>query len=135
MSVPSEDMLCRFVRPADWSPRDSRPRPGAFKQPALSVWNVDILDQHGEAINELRIEHLSAHGQAHHTAGDYVTFARRTGLNVQVVWRSDDDYVAEPWRRWNYAHVQVEATSGPAQFTPEYRALLATNCRHSVPPD
>lgn len=27
------------------------------------------------------------------------------------------------------------ATSGPAQFTPEYRALLATNCRHTVPPD
>ena len=128
-------MLCRFVRPADWSTRDSRPRPGAFKQPALSVWNIDMLDQRGVAIDELRIEHLGACGQAHHAAGDYVTYARQSGLNVQVVWRSEDEYVAEPWRQWRHAHVQVEATSGPPQFTAPYRGLLATNCRHSVPPD
>ena len=66
-----------------------------------------------------------------------ITILNDTGQEsfVVVVWRWEDQYVAESWRRWNYAHVQVEATSGPAQFTPEYRALLATNCRHSVPPD
>ena len=135
MFVPSDDNLCRFVRPADWSVRDSRPRPGAFKQPALSVWDCTSLSQHGVSIDELKIEHLRGNGQAHHTAGGYMTFARQLGLGVQVVWRADGEYVAEPWRQWNYAHVQVEATSGPAQFTSEYRGLLATNCRYSFAPD
>ena len=128
-------MLCRFVRPADWSTRDSRPKPGAFKQPALSVWHCDRLRERGVQLDELRIEHLGGNGQAHHTAGDYDAYARESSLAVHVMWRPDDQYVGEPWRRWNYAHVQVEATSGPAQFTPLYRGLLATNCRHAVPPE
>lgn len=63
----------------------------AFKQPALSVCNIDMPDQRGVTIDELRIEHLGACGQAHHAAGDYVTYARQSGLNVQVVWRSEDE--------------------------------------------
>lgn len=103
MSVPPDDMLCRFVRPADWSTRDSRPKPGAFKQPELSVWNCDKLRERGVQLDELRIEHLGGHGQAHHTAGDYEAYARQSSLAVQVVWRPGDQYVGEPWRQWNYA--------------------------------
>lgn len=134
MYVPSDGDLCRFVRPADWSTRDSRPRPGAFKQPKLSVWECGILGRRGVSIEELKIEHLRGNGRAHHTPGDYVALARQSSLDVQVVWRPDDEFVAKPWQQWNYAHVQVEATSGPAQFTPEYRGLLATNCRRCVAP-
>ena len=135
MAVPHDDLLCRFVRPEDWSTREARPRPGAFKQPRLSVWHCNKLHRRGVQLDELRIEHLGGYGQAHHSAGDYVAYARQSSLEVQVAWRPDDEYVAEPWRQWNYAHVQVEATSGPEQFSPLYRRLLATSCRHSVPPD
>ena len=47
MPVPEGDTLCRFVRAKDWSRRDNRPKPGAFKQHRLSVWHTSILDQNG----------------------------------------------------------------------------------------
>ena len=77
----------------------------------------------------------------HHTAQDYLDYAREaeskenTTIDVQAVWRTDDEYVEVPWRKWRDAHVQVEAMSGPEQFTAVYRQLLATNCRHRVSPD
>ena len=123
MSVPDDDMLCRFVRRQDWSTREGRPKPGAFKQGGLSVWDCEKLREHAVQLDELRIEHLAGCGQAHHTAADYLEHSseaeRREGtlLGVQVVWRSGDEYVTAPWRKWRYAHVQVEATSGPRQFT------------------
>lgn len=141
MSVPSDDTLCRFVRPRDWSRRDRRPKPGAFKQSGLSVWNCRKLHERGVRVDELRIGHLAGYGQAHHTAGDYLDYARdaerRSGdaIRVSVIARTDDEYVEQGWRKWRYAHVQVEAISGPDQFTPLYRGLLATNCRYCMPPD
>ena len=124
MSVPSQDTLCRFVRRQDWSRREGRPKPGAFKQSGLSVWNCDKLREHGVTLDELRIEHLSGCGQAHHTAGDYLEHAREAErqdgivLGVQVLWRSGDEHVAPPWRNWRCAHVQIESTSGLDRFTP-----------------
>lgn len=141
MSVPDGDTLCRFVRRQDWSEREGRPKPGAFKQRGLSVWHCERLREQAVGIDELRIEHLSGCGQAHHTTADYFEHAReaerQTGivLGVQVVWRPGDEYVSAPWRTWRYAHVQVEATSGPEQFTPLYRQLLALGTRYQVPPD
>ena len=141
MPVLSPDTLCRFVRPRDWSERENRPRPGAFKQAGLSVWHQDKLRERGVALSDLLIEHLAGHGQARHTAGDYVLIAgeaaeqEATPLQVRVEWRPEDEYVAEPWRRWNYAHAQVETIVGPAQFTPLYRKLLALGARAVIPPD
>ena len=141
MPVPEDDIVCRFVRPRDWSSRDDRPRPGAFKQAGLSVWHKARVESRGITLEDLRIEHLSGYGQAHHAAGDYIELAEEssrqeeTPLEVQVEWRPEDECVAEPWRQWRDAHAQVEAIQGPAQFTPLFRRLLALNCRTKVAPD
>ncbi len=84
---------------------------------------------------------MAGYGQAHHTVGDYETLAEqaalRTGIPFQVraEWRSEDQYVDEPWRNWAYAHVQIEALEGPANFLAEFRRLLAAYARLVVPPD
>lgn len=141
MPVPSPDTLCRFVRPRDWSERENRPRPGAFKQAGLSVWHQDKLRGRGVALSDLLIEHLAGHGQARHTAGYYVELARETErlegqpFRVRVEWRPDDEFVAEPWRQWNYAHVQVETEAGPPNFLARYCRLLALRASVVIPPD
>ena len=141
MPVPPYDVLCRFIRPADWSRRDNRPRPGAFKQAALSVWHIGQLRTMHVELDELRIAHLSGCGQAHHNAIDYQELAAQASqtenipFQVQVKWRPGPQYVSQPWRPWSAAHCQVEATIGPANFLPEYRRLLAAKTRHAVPPD
>ena len=141
MPVPEGDILCRFIRPRDWSRILNRPKPAAFKQAALSVWHQAELHQRGVRLEDLRTGHLAGYGQAHHTAGDYIGCAREAAqrdgkpFQVRVEWRPEDQYVAEPWRKWNYAHVQVEATEGPPQFLPEYRRVLAERSRVVIPPD
>ena len=141
MPVPPDDLLCRFIRPGDWSRRENRPRPGAFKQPALSVWHVERLRAQGAAPEDLRLEHLRGCGQAHHTAADYRILAIEASIadgmpfQVQVEWRPEDQYVSEPWRPWANSHVQVEAIEGPPDFLAEYRRRLALTTRWSVPPD
>ena len=140
MPVPEDDILCRFIRPRDWSRILNRPKPAAFKQAALSVWHEARLRERNVLLTDLLIEHLAGFGQAHHTAGDYHDCAREAArrdgepFQVQVEWRPEDQYVAEPWREWNYAHVQVEATEGPQQFLPEFRRILAERSRHSYTP-
>ena len=141
MPVPEDDIVCRFIRPNDWSKRDQRPRPSAFKQAALSVWHRDRLRSRNAALEDLRIEQLSGYGQAHHTTGDYLAFADEAEeiedqqFKVQVEWRPEDQHVDEPWRQWRYAHVQVEAVEGPDKFLVEFRRLLALNSRVAIPPD
>ena len=140
MPVPLDDILCRFIRPSDWGKRDNRPRPGAFKQASLSVWHKDSLEEQRVALEDLLIEHLTGYGQAHHAAGDYISLAgEAAGLEgipfqVRVEWRPGDEHVAEPWRRWRYAHVQVETIIGPDNFLIEFRRQLALNCREVVAP-
>lgn len=141
MPVPVFDILCRFVRPKDWSKTDNRPKPAAFKQADLSVWHKDKLLARHVRLEDLRIEHLTGYGQAHHTTGDFLQFATEAGqienceFSVQVEWRPEEKYVAEPWRRWNYAHVQVEAVEGPKNFLVEFRRKLSLNARVVIPPD
>ena len=140
LPVPTDDIVCRFIRPADWNKRDNRPKSAAFKQPGLSVWHSGRLRDNGASLESLQIEHLGGSGQAHHAAGDYIQFAAEaarlvnTAFRVQVEWRPEDEYVAQPWRQWNYAHAQVETIEGPPNFPPEFRDLLARNCRHQSPP-
>lgn len=141
MPIPDDDVLCRFVRERDWSYAENRPRPGAFKQPNLSVWHLRRLDEQGVSPAELQIAHLAGSGQAHHTAGDYTRLARQVAqfqglpFQVQVEWRPEDESVAQPWRQWNYAHIQVEAIEGPSDFLRDFRNELARRCRHQVPPN
>ena len=140
MSVPDNDTVCRFVRSRDWNKRDNRPKTGAFKQAGLSVWHQERLRERGVSLRDLQIEHLAGSGQAHHKAGDYRRFADEAAqtagvpFQVQVEWRPGDEYVAEHWRQWRYAHIQVEATEGPSDFPLEFRRLLAVNARPVVPP-
>ena len=139
--MPNCDVLCRFIRPRDWSNRENRPRPGAFKQPDLSVWHKDKLEDKDVQLAELRIEHLAGWGQAHYTAGDFLRLAKETseseGNDFQVIveWRPDDEFVEEPWRKWRYAHVQVEAVLGPQNFLTEFRRRLSLEARTAIPPD
>lgn len=141
MPVPPDAIVCRFIRPQDWSRRDRRPKPGAFKQAGLSVWHQARLNERGCSLADLQVMHLVGCGQAHHTAGDYTQLARAvsdtTGqpFQVQVVWRPEAEFVAEPWRLWRYAHVQVETTQGPPQFPAEFRARLTLQTRLVLPPD
>ena len=140
MAVSDGDMLCRFIRKKDWSKRDQRPKPGAFKQALLSVWHEGELMARQVPIEDLQIEHLAGTGQAYHTADDYKAFAEKASdlegvqFAVQVEWRPGDEYVEEPWRPWSYAHVQVEAVEGPQAFLVEFRRMLAQNVRRQVNP-
>lgn len=151
-AVPVADdvILCRFIRPHrdHWSVRDQRLKPGAFKdiRGDLSVWDVARLEQHSVSVADLLIEALAGCGQAQHTAGDYRQLATEAAaaisypLQVAVERRTGDEFVAEPWRQWSYAHIQVETADGgnaarEREALYEFRRLLALNARLIVPPD
>ena len=72
MPVPEEDIVCRFVRSKDWSKSEQRPKPGAFKQPDLSVWHQARLRAHHARLEHLQFGSLARTGQAHYTVGDLV---------------------------------------------------------------
>lgn len=141
MPVPPDDMVCRFISPMHWSRRENQPREGVFKQEGLSVWHQGRLLERDVRLEDLLIENLVGFGQAHHRAGDYTDLAREVSeksgepFEVQVEWRPGDEYVEPPWRRWRYAHVQVEAIAGPTQFLRRFRKLLTVNSRVVIPPD
>ena len=138
MPVPNDDVVCRFISPSrkTWSREENRPKQQAFKQEGLSVWHQGRLSAHGVSLDELLIENFTGYGQAYHKAGDYLEFARRVAkkesCEVQVEWRPEE--VPDSWRRWKYAHVQVEATKGPPSFPLEFRRLLALCTRSVVSP-
>lgn len=143
MPVPESDMICRFIRNSKsyWSMTENRPKAKAFLENSLSLWHLDRLLEHNVSVADLRLGELADSGQAHHTAGDYLQFARevekQTGepFEVEVEWRPEDEYVAESWRQWRYAHVQVEIAKGPPKFPPLFRRLLAIHARNTTPPD
>ena len=143
MPVAAEDIVCRFIRPADWSRRDQRPRPGAFKdRRGISLWHRKRLRQQAVALEDLLIEHLTGWGQAHHQAGDYADLAaiaaekEGQSLQVRVEWRPEDEYVAPAWRPWRYAHAQgeTETIDGAEEVLIEFRRLLAIKSRLAIAP-
>ena len=91
-------------------------------------------------LEDLRIENLAGYGQAHYTSDDFVQLANyaskttKRPLSVLVVWRPEDEYVTEPWRQWNYAHVQVETVKEDTTALRVYRQQLSLNARLGVPP-
>ena len=138
MPVPNDDVVCRFIKPGSktWNREERRPKQQAFKQAELSVWHQRRLCERGISLKDLLIENLAGYGQAHHKAGDYLKFARQVAeqkpCEVRVEWRPEE--VPDFWRRWNYAHVQVEATEGPSNFPIEFRRMLALRTRSVVSP-
>lgn len=140
MPVPGEDLICRFVKPENWSRRDHRPKAGAFKQVDLSVWHPESLYSRGARLEDLKIENLAGYGEAHHTVSDYGEAARTAGsgeqgqLDIVVEWRPECQYVREPWWPWRYAHAQVETLSDKDGLMTLFRRQLALTTRHAVPP-
>lgn len=144
MPVADEVILCRFIRPHRdyWNVRDQKPRAGAFKDSrgGLSVWDVALLEQHSVPIADLLIDALSGYGQSHHTAGDYRQFADDAAaavghlLPVEIERRTGAEFVTEPWRKWSYAHIQVETSASAKEVIFEFRRLLALHARLIVPP-
>ena len=139
MLVPGDDMLCRFISRENtkWSEANQRPRPAAFKEHnGISVWNVNELATREVEPGELAIGVLSGSGQAHHTAADYIEIAleatkRVAPLTILVEWRPE---VEEAWRKWSYAHVQVEFQTFNDAAGVYFRQQLSQRVRHIVPP-
>ena len=133
MSLLSNNILCRFIRPKDWSTKFKRPTPQAFKQMALSVWHKGWLDQQLVSLDELRIGSLEGAGQAHHTVQDYHRFADEASLSIEI--RPSPDNVEAPWQQWRDAHCEVNVTASPTQCLQSFRNLLVAQSRVLVPPD
>lgn len=55
---------------------ENRPKAKAFLENSLSLWHLNRLLEHNVSVADLRLGELADSGQAHHTAGDYLQFAR-----------------------------------------------------------
>ncbi len=146
MSVPNEDIVCRFIRGDKdyWSTTLNRPKPNAFKDPELSVWDVDVLRTLSTTIRDLQFDDFAGTGQAQHSVQQYYDFAKEASeehqavLEIQVEFRPSDRHVRAPWRKWRDAHAQVEITKSPPPPEPfpyKFRQKLAEKCRMAIPPD
>ena len=151
MSVPLENILCRFVpgNREKWSQENQRPRPRAFKENhGLSVWDVNLLKEQGVEISDLLIGSLKGHGQVHHSVKTYfeVAHVAEQALGVRMIIaverRSEEQYVMEGWRQWAYAHVQVEYSGDPMASTEAqesvcvyFRQQMTMNASLTIPPE
>lgn len=148
MPVPPNDVVCRFIDPIHWIKRDKCPNETAFKPPKekhLSVWHEGLLQEHNVSVHDLKIEGLSEHGHVCHSVRTYLEVAqeasqdkpkqpRATRIQVEVEFRPEEEFVDLPWRKWDYAHCQVEATVGPQRLTGRFRKLMAARSKHAIPP-
>ncbi len=148
MALLLSDILCRFIRPKDWSKAHKRPTPQAFKQIGLSVWHKGLLDKRSVPLEDLLIGSLEGAGQAHHTVQDYYKCAEEVtekckdqppypSLSVDIRW--SPDHVEEPWQQWKDAHFEVDVSGGPQTDASEclkmFRNLLVVKARTKIPPD
>lgn len=112
MAVPLEDHLCRFIPRDRWSVKLRRPKAVVFKQPGMSVWHLSRLADIGARLEDLQFDSLESTGQATLTTEDFVRAAKAAeskkggSLAVGVEWRPDT--VKEAWKKWSYAHFEVE---------------------------
>lgn len=147
MPVPVGDSVCRFIRKTDWSTELDKPKARAFKQNAMSVWHEGRLQAKGAVLDDLKIGELAGSGQLSLTVDDYLDIARKVSVRtketfqIQVEWRSEDEYVAEAWRLWRDAHAQVETieeTPPPKLFPSAFRELLIIQAQRKqaiIPPN
>ena len=145
MAVPKEDIVCRFIRRGEWSKRENRPRPGAFKQVGLSVWHRERLQSTGATLKDLQFNSLEGSGTALLTVNQFVEAAEtaeqvRAGkLIVDVEWCPET--VDEARRQWKYAHAEVETrlSGEPPKDTgglmSAFRMELCLMAECTAPPD
>ena len=113
-----------------------RPRPQAFKQPGLSVWHKNWLDQRSIPLEKLRVGSLEGAGQAHHAVEDYHRFAEKLSLPIKINPNPVD--VPPQLEEWKEAHHEVfprDIPSGGGVLPLEFRNLLILNARLLVTPD
>ena len=137
MTVPLEDLLCRFIHPRDWFPDGNRPAASAFRasKRKLSTWHCNRVVQQNSSLEDLCFDNLGGFGQAILSVRDYIEAAEQTqspAFRPIAVWRPEEAPAA--WDTWRNAHVNVEAEAGHAGFPPTYRQLLANRCEDSKPP-
>ena len=131
MAVPKEDIVCRFIRPGEWSKRENRPRPGAFKQVGLSVWHRERIQSTGATLEDLQFGSLEGSGTALLTVNQIFEAAetaerKRSGkLYVDVEWSPET--VDNAWRQWKDAHAEVETR--PSGESPEHAGGLMSAFR------
>lgn len=143
MSVPDEDIVCRFVRSKDWSESEQRPRPGTFKQIDLSVWHQANLQSHAVRLEDLQFGSLARSGQAHYIVGDFSRIARKVKaeaarrgesgrLDVTAEWSPET--VPEEWEQWVTAHVEIRTKMDCKKLWAAFRRALCTSARKVIPP-
>ena len=145
MAVPKEDIVCRFIRPGEWSKRENRPRPGAFKQVGLSVWHRERIQSMGATLEDLQFGSLEGSGTALLTVSQIFEAAetaerKRSGkLRVDVEWNPET--VDKAWRQWKDAHAEVETCpSGESLehaggLMSAFRMELCLKAKCDPPPD
>ena len=137
MPVPPEDVVCRFIRQREWSESENRIKHSVFKQSGFSVWHKKRLNDNDVQLEDLRIDSLCGAGQIHFRVSDFTEIAIRISqrqespsFEVRVEWRPE--CVPENFRKWNYAHVQVELSDGSKNFPIDFRKQLAEKCRERL---
>ena len=108
---------------------------------------IEVDDTDGSLTFELRLTGgLLIIGELSLTVGDYLDIASHVSsrigetFQVQVEWRTEDQYVAEAWRQWRDAHAQVEMVESPPPklFPSAFRELLIIQAQRKqaiTPPD
>ena len=133
MAVPVDDIVCRFIRPQDWSATSSKPKQGLMKQPIQSVWHEEKLVPHGANVSDLRIESLAGSGHFSLSVREYKDIASSVSsritdaekFEIEIEWRPEDEFVKEPWRQWRDAHAQLEKIADcQSNFPIEFRKLV-----------
>lgn len=144
MELNSNDVVCRFVRPDKkryWDEGENRPKQRAFHDKGgLSIWHEERLIQLGATFDDLKIDDLEKHGQAHHFTGDYFHFAKKAAdqnsdpaFSIDIVWRPEG--ATPPWRQWKDAHFEVDIPDPNPPTYLLFRQLLAANSRSAIAPD
>lgn len=150
MTLPVDDVVCRFIRRDSnkWHKTKKRPRSDAFSdgrdQKGISLWHVERLRQYSVELEDLRLGTLCGAGQVHLTIGDFYEAAREVSdrqdiqsFHVQVEWRTDDAHVPPSWRQWNYAHAEALLPgNADRSVVQHFRHLLSLRTAKCViPPD
>ena len=151
MLVPSDDIVCRFIRPeGKWSKTLKRPKPDAFSdgktQKGVSLWHRDRLHQRSVALEQLRLGGLKGSGQIHYSVSDYYEFAEEASiakkhpLPIRLEWRTAKNQVPDQWWQWRHAHAEVLLPDDPDRSTLQhFRHLLSIyaleRAKCIIPPD
>ena len=72
MPVPNSDVVCRFIRPSEWSSVEKAPKKRRLKEQDMSVWSIGGLGKMSASLADLQIQHLEGSGQLNLAVQDYL---------------------------------------------------------------